>query len=288
MSEQPTYSVFLETRKVPDVGAIADAMTMVLGGLRIDHLQTVCRSTGFLAEGLERVQTQALLAAVKETGVRGFALPADQVPGRPHCVLIRNADCLPEGLNVQSSHDEKQAALVPWNTVQLISVGTVEEILRESGISMKVRPSHSIAGGFAVGGVLGASIGAAWGFDEQVREAREEVTKRRETNYVDIFLNGSDKTLRIQANGFNYDYLGSRLQASSALNFGQLLGDLAGYITPHGGIATAAVHQTVASSGKPPREVQFKSFAEFDAYNRHYLTLLIVARQLKRRDQETP
>ncbi len=275
MSEQPTYTVILADSNVGDLQGAADAMSMVLGGVRYDHVQTIRRRTGFLGSGMDEVQARALAAALKGSGVEGFVLPENSVVQIPDAVITRNADCLPEGLRVQLGSDDRNLETVPWAHVYFVSVGRVSYERRPSQAANDDTTMQGMA--MAMGGFYGAAMYRA---HQRNMPAPKPVTIT--TDCVDIVTHDPVVHLRIESNAFNYDYLEGRKQMSSRANFGLLLGDLVGYTEPTGAVCTRATRSAFEARGVIGREARFKSFRQFDDYNRHYLTLVqVVASQMQ-------
>jgi hypothetical protein len=197
-----------------DAQELADVIARVLGLHPTDALIRARTVPGPLIDELPRGTAERLAGEISQIGVRAEALPAASVPEFNSIVVVHHARCLETGLEVLGVNAQEQM-LVPWNDIDLISVGQVpQETAR-----------HYVTGEMA-------AISAARRTSPGPRDIL--LTPGPSAWFV---CKNPDRELRIDHKRMNYEYLGKRKTFSATANFRLFLDDVIArarqaYLTP--------------------------------------------------------
>jgi hypothetical protein len=216
--------VFAAPDEPEDLGQILERS---LGMHATDALVLARTAPGVLAIPLSRAQADEIASGIAAIGVQAAVITIDELPPFDHAVeVLHHVQCLDEGLRIIELHG-REATLIPWSGIDLISAGQVPQ---ESA-------RHDISGQTAA-----------------VRAARRTGPSPMKTPLspgpeVWILLRSPARWLRIDHKRMNYEYLGDRKTDSATSNFRLFLDDLVArareaYVTPatrafltHGSVA---------------------------------------------------
>ena len=198
-----------------DPAAIRDLFVKVTGVHSTDATQWVAKVPGTWPKPLPADQAKALLDGLYDEGVAAEAWRVDQFPDLvpPHNVHV--AACLADGFRVSGLRGEP-THWVPWDKVELISAGKVDQPDEYRNVAAPSWASALRSGMMAVfrrpayrGRVLRAN--------RIIRDPVGEVhIVRREPRIC----------FRVVENAMNYAYLGQALRPSAAENFPLFVADL--------------------------------------------------------------
>src|SRR5262245_10907295 len=109
-----------------DPQELGDVLERVLGLHPTDALVQARTAPGPLTADLPRETAERLAAEISQIGVRAEAVPAESVPEFKNIVVVHHARCLDSGLEVLGLSAQERT-LVPWNDIDLISVGQIPQ-----------------------------------------------------------------------------------------------------------------------------------------------------------------
>jgi hypothetical protein len=197
-----------------DLHELAEILGRELGSHSTDALVQARTVPGALGDELSRETAERLAAEISQIGVRAEAVPAGDVPEFNTVTVVHHARCLDSGLEVLGLNAREQM-LVPWNDVDLISVGQVpQETAR-----------HYVTGEMA-------TISAA----RRTTPGPKDILMTPGPSAWFVCKN-PDRQLRIDHKRMNYEYLGKRKTFSATANFRLFLDDVIAkarqaYLTP--------------------------------------------------------
>ena len=221
------WSVFLLNEDLPlPAGAIGRLVQQSAGGVALDHSQRLKLRYGWVAQGLEEGQADALVALLGSNGLpalkkdEGRLVKLERKFKVHRALLLEDALHLPVGLTTT----ELQAA--PWDGVSVVSLGKVvtrktKEVSSPSGKAAAVR-SLGMLGATMLTGI---PMRILPGPPKVERAALEEVVEER--ILIHLIFASPPFVVEIRPKEFDYSYLGPRLAGTSRENFVLLLEDLA-------------------------------------------------------------
>ena len=232
----------------------AEELARITGKTQYDVTRILRNGRGIF-EPFEAVEAERAVSIFARMGREGRVVEASRIPSLDPVYTIRNADCTPEGLMIQVGYTPKMKAL-PWPEVRLIGACIVRRTTTRKSAGMgSFRREVSF-------GPRGMRTTRKRRETQRREESREEV--------CDVFTLDPVLHIRMNGRGFNYDYLADRLVTSASENFLLLISDLV-RMSP---AARLAADASFFAEGTPPPEI--RELAEFDAINRHALTLLLL------------
>lgn len=179
--------------------------------------------------------------AIQELGLNAAAIPVSEIPDLMHVHQTHHVRLTDDGLNATDTSDNFY--LHPWNTISVISVGTV--------------PSSAPSRFHAPPALSSGSSHRLW------NEGARTSAKPRPEVYV--ILSNDQPGLLLASDEMNYEYLGDRLSTSSGANFRLMVVDLIGrakdaWVTP----STLAFleHSRIPKNEFRSRE-EFRRYTEF-------------------------
>jgi hypothetical protein len=179
-----------------------------------DALVLARTTPGPLNDDLPREAAERLAGEISQIGVRAEAIPAGDVPDFKNVVVVHHARSLEAGLEVLGLNAEEKM-LIPWNDIDLISVGQVpQETAR-----------HYVTGEMT-------ALSAARRTTPGPRDIL--MTPGPSAWFV---CKNPERQLRIDHKRMNYEYLGKRKTFSATANFRLFLDDVIArarpaYLTP--------------------------------------------------------
>jgi hypothetical protein len=163
---------------------------------------------------MTRDAAERLAAAISQIGLHAVALAESDVPQLAHAKNINHARCLSSGFEIVGL-DGQRTLLIPWDQLDLLSVGLVpfETVRRDIAPEAAIIHSAPRTGPTTIDLSLSNSL-EAW-----------------------IACRTPDCAYRIDSKRMNYEYLGSRKTDSATANFRLFLDDLIArapglYLTP--------------------------------------------------------
>ena len=229
-----------------------DELARITGKTQYDATRMLRNGRGIF-EPFEADKARRAASVFGRMGRESRVVEASQIPSLDPVYTIRNADCTPEGLMIQVGYTPKMKAL-PWPEVRLIGACIVRKTkMRKSAAMGSFRREVSF-------GPRGMRVTRKRRETQRKEESREEV--------CDVFTLDPVLHVRFDGRAFNYDYLAERLVTSASENFCTLVSDLV-RMSP---AARLAADASFFAEGRPPPSA--RELAEFDAINRHALTLL--------------
>ncbi len=211
--ESPKFRVVVYAAP-DDLHELAGILSRALGTHATDALVRARTIPGALGDELPRETAERLAAEISQIGVRAEAVPAGEVPEFNNIMVVHHARCLEAGLDVLGLNAQEQM-LVPWNDIELISVGQVpQETAR-----------HYVTGEMA-------TISAA----RRTTPGPKDILMTPGPSAWLVCRN-PDRQLRIDHKRMNYEYLGKRKTFSATANFRLFLDDVIAkarqaYLTP--------------------------------------------------------
>jgi hypothetical protein len=203
---------------VEDPDSVRDLICRATGLHATDANRWIARMPGIGERPISQSEAKTLLDGLYEMEIAAEARAADALPDLSPPRTAHSVACLPEGFRVSGLRGEP-LHWVPWDKVELIDAGLVEQPDEERAVT----PPAWVVG-------LRNGLNAILRRPSMI--ARRERTLRFNREPVgEVVLVRSDPTLafRLPANALNYRYLGDRLRPSSGENFPLLMADLQKY-----------------------------------------------------------
>ncbi|MBI3909821.1 MAG: hypothetical protein HY320_02695 [Armatimonadetes bacterium] len=234
-----SWGLLRESLAPVDVGAVAETLAPAVGWTPPQVMHGMSFHQGVWFRGVDEATARRLEEGLRALGIGAQAVPLAELvdPPRPH--LVRNADCLEAGLEIQEPTHSFQLA---WSQLGLLAAAPLEEAVTERRSTPLFMRS-------------GSSLDTPWG--RRSGEGSYEVRHTVELWALDLVTVDVAARFRIRSHEFYYDYLADRRQPNSAANFVLLVQDLARY-APHAR-RTAAVDALLADPNArvSPREPIF-------------------------------
>jgi hypothetical protein len=193
---------------------LAEVFESVLKMHPTDAMVQARRPPGVLPTPLDREQAERLAGSIVAAGVQAEAVSASELPILEHVPAVHHARCLETGLEIIELHGW-EAALVPWDVIDLLSVGQVPQ---ETSRHFSEAQSTSIKAGRRTGPTTVETPlppgPEAW-----------------------IICSNPFRVYRIDHKRMNYEYLGERKTDSATANFQLFINDVVArarraYLTP--------------------------------------------------------
>ena len=201
------YAIVQNTLDAPSVEAMAQAFKALPQLTDIDAATMANDAYGILVQGLELADAGRLLQALHAAGVGAEMVDEKSLPQLPPPKPCRRAEPLPEHL---IAYDHLGRPLVfEWDRVILLAAGGVRDTEFKHVVKEKVtRHYHGRGGGHEV---------VTYQHDDKAVEQVKMV--------LEIFLSVAPGRLHIEAERFNFSYLGDRLHSARPANYAALVHD---------------------------------------------------------------
>lgn len=201
------YAILQADLGIPPVDKLKRAFRSVPFLTDIDAYTLARDGYGILVRHLASADASALHGALKGEGIETFVVEEDQLPILPQRKRVHRMDCLPEVLMI---YDPLGRAFgLEWRHLMLIAAGRVQ--LRSS---LRVESPN----------LFSSSRGHV--FSTRDDRVREEV---KDHWILELILNQSVMRYTVDADKFNFQYLGERRRPSIEENFALLVQDAVRY-----------------------------------------------------------
>jgi len=220
-----------------------DLLVEQLGMHPTDAMILVHATPGILPERLDQAAAEKLAAAIVGMGVTAEVISREDIPDLVHSKHVHNVRLLEEGLEVLSAGGN-QEALVPWDEVELLSVGQI--------------PGNSTRHYFFDNDVLTAS---------RRRYIAPDELEGASTMVLWVLSKFYRQGFRLEKTHMNFSDLGSRMTTSASQNFHLFVQEIAAR-SPQAFLTPAT--QTYLGHGTL-RHLQFGSEEELQQYTAFHL-----------------
>lgn len=222
MEENKIFNVILTRQEDADSGSLIDVFGKHYGLIHYEAEQAVRRSRGFIFSKISKQEAEGLSKLCRDAGVETMVIPDNLIAVLPVAVSCTGMDLTADALRYTLENHE--AGSVTWDRVTIISSGSVTE---EKTNLTKQKESPSAVDQVTKGiGLLTIGIPITFGRKkEELKETRENI----QVIYLELFLKDAPYRLKINADNFNYAYLGKRKQYASVINFHAMLEDINSY-----------------------------------------------------------
>jgi hypothetical protein len=238
------YAILQAGLDIPPVDKLKRAFRSVPFLTDIDAYTLARDGYGILVKHLTSADASALQGALRVEGVETFLVEEDQLPVLPQSKLVHRSDCLPEALLIYDPLGRPFP--LEWQHLMLIAAGRVQ--LR---CSLRVESPNLF------------SKSGRNGFSTREERIREEV---KDHWILELVLNRAVMRYILDADKFNFQYLGERRARSVEENFKLLVQDLVRY-------APAAACNRGAFYLKQNQTLPF-SYPSQNAFNEELIWLL--------------
>lgn len=198
-----------------DLPAVRDLIVGVTGLHPTDVTQWVARAPGVWPQPLAEGEVREILDGLYELGVAAEAHRVDLLPVLYPPRNVHDVACLPGGLRVRGLRGEP-IHWVPWNAIELLSAGRVEQ---EDELRVIAPPTWVQAVSTGLNALLRRPSRIARR-ERSMRVAREPVGE------VIIVRRDPRLALRVAEDSMSFAYLGDRKHVTASENFLIFLGDL--------------------------------------------------------------
>ena len=209
------YTVLQKSAESPTVEQLKRAFGGVPGLLAPDAGKHCKETFGIIVRGFAEARAAALQAGLNAEGIETEVIDDSQLPALPAIKLVRRLECVPEALMIFDPYGRKFS--VEWAHVGIIAAGNVRQATfrreRTEKEEVKIKVVHGLIP------ITERKVTVAY----NTREAAATV------NRAEIVLTRGVAQYSIEAEGFNYTYLGERVTQDVTANFLMLLRDLAKY-----------------------------------------------------------
>jgi len=197
----------------PTIEQMARAFRFVPGLTPMDARILGNDAFGILVKNFSESQAAAMQGALRTEGVETEIVDQSLLPVLPAKHLVHRLDCTPEHLVIYDPAGRGFA--LEWRHIMFIAAGAVRitEFVRERQRREKI----SYTGG-----------------GEPYRDVDYDLVSREEQNFhllAEIIVAGGSLRYSLQADKFNFDYLGARKASETEANFALLIRDLAQFAT---------------------------------------------------------
>lgn len=202
------YSVVLkEWKKIPHL-KIGNEIASMISIHKQDIFTSLRRQNGIVFQGLMQSEAEKIAKFLTDEGFPSASIPDDDLNLRFDFQLIRNADVINEGLEIENPYGKK--SLVSSDTIKYIHAGYVDESLKDSDGRMGLFGTLS---GSGQGAVEGPPI--------------KPISTAGQLGWVlHLFIDDELSTVyRIIESKFYYDYQGKEF-VSPVLKFATLVEDI--------------------------------------------------------------
>jgi len=207
------YAVLQTELGTPTIEQMARAFRSVPGLTPADAHILGNDAFGILVKNFTETQALAMQGALRVEGVETELVDQSLLPELPAKHTVHRLDCNPEHLLIYDPAGRSFA--LDWRHVTLIAAGAVRltEFVRERQRREKI--SYT-------------------GYGLAIPDAEYDTVSREEHNFhplTEIIVAGGTLRYTLQADKFNFDYLGTRKVKDTAANFALLVRDLAQFGT---------------------------------------------------------
>jgi hypothetical protein len=202
------YAIIQNTLDAPSREAMTQAFRALPQLTDIDAAAMANDAYGILVQGLELADAGRLLQAMHAAGIEAEMVDQKSLPQLPPSRPCRRAAALPEHL-VACDHLGREQAF-EWGHVILLAAGGVRGTEFKHVVKEKViRHYHGRYGGYS----------------EEVRYEHDDKAEEVTQLTLDIFLDVAPARVHIEADRFNFAYLGDRLRDARPHNYAMLVQD---------------------------------------------------------------
>jgi hypothetical protein len=198
-----------------DLPAVRDLIAGVTGQHPTDVTQWAARAPGIWPHPLAEGEVREILDGLFELGVPAEARRVDLIPKLAPVRTLHDVACLGAGLRARGLRGEP-THLVPWNRIELISAGMVEQ---PDELRVITPPTWVQAVRTGLNALLRRPSIVA-------RRERSIRIERGPTAEVLIVRSEPRRTLRVDSAGASFAYLGDRKRPTASENFRLFLSDL--------------------------------------------------------------
>lgn len=230
-----------KTLDPPDTDKLARAFRAVPSLTDTDALTLAKDAFGILVDGLSAEEAVILEQALLNAGVDVEAVDQKDLPELPPAKRLKRADCLPEGLVLYDALN--RPSRVAWKHVILLAAGNVR--LSDFRRIEKERVIRRVGMGRAVFSIYLTDV-----------RTKEEANLRL---VLEFLLDVEPFRYRMEAGGFNYSYLGSRLRRGPVENYLLFARDLLTF-----GTGATLNRGAAALAEDPPRTFEYPSKHAFE------------------------
>ncbi len=226
-----------------------------------DAIPMARKCGGLVEEDMEPAAAEALAASLKEAGLDARAVRQDSLVQLPQPIPVKTLT-LGEG-KLSVTVEGNETLEVPLNTISLVAAAAFTVSTEKTVVTQE-------------GSGAGAKIlekGLRMATMMPIKFTKEEkIEKQGKTDfllYMDLYLRGPAKRLRIAGGSLNYKFLGEKMTHSSLTNFRLLVQGMA-KLTP------CATHNTgtkIIAGNRPMREMTYSSLGDLDRESRRLLSV---------------
>jgi hypothetical protein len=177
------------------------------------------RCNGILIENAAEEDIKSAEEICSRLNINIIIWPAAELASVPPSVKCINLNCQPAGL--EYTIVTQGTGMIQWNDIIIASSGLVKEEKNKT-VSQKHERTFIEQ---AASGLIMATTGLPITIGKK-KETTKEITEIFEYNYLEIFTDKEPYCIRVDADNFNYNYLGNRKQYSGKLNYRILIEDI--------------------------------------------------------------
>jgi hypothetical protein len=220
------YDVILSHPDDLQLDKIAEILSKTFKVPLIDARLQARKSWGFLGERMEEGQARLLSAEAARLGLNTLRVAETSTERMPAPQNVRSARCADDGFYFNVGTDSHEKGF-PWDKVRLFCAAglreefTVTKTVKEdpTGTQQLMGIGLTMTSGLPIGGGKG-------------KEMQKAVKQAEISLFADVFVGGGSEgsallRLHINAEGFNFGYLGNRKEPHVLGNFRLLLKDIA-------------------------------------------------------------
>ncbi len=216
---RPPHAAVLRRPEQFQPGAVAAVLARRAKAPALDFIGPARRNWGVIAEALPAEEAQALAAELSCAGLDAAAIPQSLLESPPEAELVSKIELSGDGLDVVSGPANLAPARLSWTRLAALCAAALETRDKKSIVEGPNLGAKAARLGLAL--ATGMPLPLGGGEKKRIVETRDRVLR------LDmVFLNPA-RTLRIEAERFDYSVLGERMLHGAEVNFALLLAELA-------------------------------------------------------------